>query len=398
MRETWRWFGPKDPVTVADLVQTGVAGVVTSLHHLPPGTVWTPEEIAAHQQRVAGSGGGRGGPAWEVVESLPVSEDIKRQSGAWREHVAAWIESLENLAAAGLRTICYNFMPVLDWTRTALYHPLPGGLTCMRFDLVDFAGFDLHILRRPDAAYAPDVVEEAGRRAALMDDGSLKALTGAVLCGLPGEPEGLSTGRLMEHLDLYRSIDAERLRANLIDFLEQVAPVAERLGLRLACHPDDPPFPLLGLPRIMSVEADYAAVMDAVDLTANGITLCSGSLGARPDNDLAGMIRRLGGRVHFLHLRNVRRETGGVPCSFHESGHLEGDVDMVGLIAEIRSEEARRRAAGRSDVDIPFRPDHGLDTADDRERRGQPGYPLVGRHVGLAELRGISAALERCGR
>jgi mannonate dehydratase len=398
MRETWRWFGSSDPVTIEHLRQTGVSGIVSALHHLPPGVTWPAEEITAHQEKIAGTTGSPTGLNWEVVESLPVSEDIKRQSGAWRDHVAAWSESLENLAAAGLNTICYNFMPVLDWTRTALYHPLPDGTTCMRFDLTDFAVFDLHVLRRPGAVYAPDIVEGATCRAAGMRDDALSALSGAILCGLPGEPEGLSPERLLSHLELYRDIGPDRLRANLTDFLELVAPVAERLGLRLCCHPDDPPFPLLGLPRILSCEADYKAVMDAVDLPANGITLCSGSLGARPDNNLPGMMRRLGDRVHFLHLRNVRRETEGLPNSFHESGHLTGDVDMVALIEEVRAEEARRRAAGRPDAEIPFRPDHGVDTADDRKRHGQPGYPLVGRHVGLAELRGINAALAQCGR
>ncbi|MCA8910013.1 MAG: mannonate dehydratase [Rhodospirillaceae bacterium] len=395
MRETWRWFGPKDPIRISEVRQTGTAGIVSALHHLPAGVVWSPQEIAAHQRRISHDGGQPTGLAWEVVESLPVSEDIKRQTGPWRDHIAAWKQSLEHLAAAGIPTICYNFMPVLDWTRTALARPLPDGRACMAFDLIDFAVFDIYLLKRPGTDYEPAVVEEAGRWAKEMDDTARTALARNILCGLPGSVETLTLDTLKEHLALYGDITPERLRANMVEFLEEVTPLAEALGLRLCCHPDDPPFPLLGLPRVMSTEADYAAIMDAVDLTANGITLCSGSLGARPDNDLPGMMRRLGARVHFLHLRNVHRETAGPPCSFHESGHLEGDVDMVALIAEARAEEKRRVAAGRADANIPFRPDHGLDMPDDRGRLGQPGYPLVGRHVGLAELRGVIAALDR---
>ncbi|SFE62292.1 mannonate dehydratase [Roseivivax sediminis] len=394
MQESWRWFGPKDPVTIDDVRQTGARGIVTALHHIAPGAVWSPEEIARRQREVAGPAGTPTDLTWSVVESLPVSEDIKRQSGAWREHVAAWVQSLHHIAAAGIEVVCYNFMPVLDWTRTDLDWAVPGGATCMRFDLVDFAAFDLHVLERPGAEYAEDVTEAAARRAAAMTDADRVALTRNVVFGLPGAAEEMSLTDVRAHLDLYRDLGEERLRRNLIDFLEMVAPEAERLGLRLCCHPDDPPFPLLGLPRIMSTEADYASVLEAVDVPANGVTLCSGSLGARADNDLPGMMARLGDRVHFLHLRNVRRDSDARPCSFYESGHLDGDVDMVALLAAIRAEEGSRRAAGRADHSIPFRPDHGLHMVDDRRRQGQPGYPLVGRHVGLAELRGAIAGLD----
>jgi len=396
MRQTWRWFGPGDRCSVDDMLQCGVEGVVSALHHIPTGAEWPAAEVARRRSEIARMrDGAPSGLAWEVVESLPVSEDIKRQSGDWRAHVAAWIASLATLRAAGLRVICYNFMPVLDWTRTDLAWRLPNGATCMRFDLVDFAAFDIHILARAGAAadFAPEVVEQAARRHAEMDEAARARLARTVAFGLPGAAERLTLDDVRAHLAAYDRIPPERLRANLIDFLSEVAPAAERLGMRLCCHPDDPPFPLLGLPRVMSTEADLAAVVAAVDSPANGITLCSGSLGARPDNDLPGMMERLGDRVHFLHLRNVRRETAGVPASFHEAEHLGGDTDKVALIAAVLREEARRRAAGRADADIPFRPDHGQDILDDLGRGGQPGYPVIGRMKGLAELRGIVAAL-----
>jgi mannonate dehydratase len=395
MHESWRWFGPKDPIDLAAVRQTGATGIVSALHHLPPGVLWTPEEIAARQRMISGPEDAPTGLAWTVVESLPVSEDIKRQTGEWRAHVDTWCESLRNLAAAGIEVVCYNFMPVLDWTRTDLDWPLTSGATCMRFDLADFAAFDLFILERPGAAFSEAVTAEAERRFRGMGEERKRGLARNVVFGLPGAAEEMSLEDVKGHLALYDRIGAERLRANLVDFLEQVAPLAEELGVRICCHPDDPPFPLLGLPRVMSTEADYRAVMEAVDVPANGVTLCSGSLGARGDNDLPGMMRRLGERVHFIHLRNVRRDEDAVPCSFHESGHIDGDVDMVELVAAILEEEARRREAGRADRSIPFRPDHGLHMTDDRVRKGQPGYPLVGRHVGLAELRGIIAGLGR---
>jgi mannonate dehydratase len=396
MRQTWRWFGPKDQVSVDDMRQAGVEGVVSALHHVPTGAVWTAEEIARRQDDLSRMrDGSPSGLTWEVVESLPVSEDVKKQRGDWRAHVESYKTSLRNLRDAGISVICYNFMPVLDWTRTDLAWRLPTGGTCMRFDLIDFAAFDIHILQRPGAAgdFPGDVVDAAARRHAGMDDASRTALARNVVFGLPGAAEHFSLDDVRAHLAEYAGIAPDRLRANLIDFLSEVAPVAEGLGLRLCCHPDDPPFPLLGLPRVMSTEADYAAVMAAVDLPANGITLCSGSLGTRPDNDLPGMMDRLGDRVHFLHLRNVTREGPGTPSSFHEAGHLEGGTDMVALIAAVLRQEARRRATGRADCSIPMRPDHGQDILDDLGRKAQPGYPAIGRLKGLAELRGIMTAL-----
>lgn len=397
MEQAWRWFGPGDMVTISDVAQAGAAGVVTALHHVPAGAAWPPEEIRRRQNEVATlDDGSPSGLEWSVVESLPVSEDVKKQRGDWRLHVANYRESLKNLAAAGIEAVCYNFMPVLDWTRTDLAWRLPNGATCMRFDLADFAAFDLHVLRRPGAEgdYGESLREEAARRHAAMTPEAAEALAGNIVSGLPGAAGKLSLEDVRAHLREYAATSEETLRARLIDFLSEVAPLAQELGLRLCCHPDDPPFPLLGLPRIMSTEAHYDAVMDAVDIPANGMTLCSGSLGARPDNDLPGMMERLGERVHFLHLRNVRRETGETPGSFHEAEHLGGDADMVALVEAVLREEARRKAAGRSDWSIPFRPDHGQDILDDIGRGAQPGYPSIGRLKGLAELRGVIAALE----
>jgi len=396
MRQTWRWFGPKDLASVDDLMQCGVEGVVTALHHVPTGAVWTPQEIAARQALVARMrDGSPSGLAWEVVESLPVSEDIKKQKGDWRTHLENWKTSLHHLAAAGVPVVCYNFMPVLDWTRTDLAWRRPSGATCMRFDLPDFAAFDIHVLARPGAAedYPEALQDEAARRFAAMDDAARTALARNVVFGLPGAAESFTLDDVRRHLAEYDGISAERLRANLVDFLAEVAPVAEGLGLRLCCHPDDPPFPLLGLPRVMSTLADYRAVLDAVDIPANGVTFCTGSFGARPDNDLPAMMAALADRVHFVHLRNVTLEGTDLRNSFYEAMHLEGGTDMVAVIAAILAEERRRRAAGRADHSIPFRPDHGQDILDDLGRKGQPGYPTIGRMRGLAELRGIMTAL-----
>jgi mannonate dehydratase len=398
MRQTWRWFGPADHVTTDDMLQAGVEGVVSALHHVPTGAVWSPEEIAKRQGEIARRrDGSPSGLAWEVVESLPVSEDVKRQTGDWRDHVAAWQQSLRHLADAGIEVVCYNFMPVLDWTRTDLAYRVAHGGTCMRFDLADFAAFDLFLLERPGAPqdYPETLREEAAARLAAMDDAGRATLARNVAFGLPGAAEHMSLDDLRTHLAAYGRISPERLRGHLVDFLAEVVPVAEALGLRICCHPDDPPFPLLGLPRVMSTEADCAAMLAAVDRPANGLTLCAGSLGARPDNDLPGMMQRLGDRVHFLHLRNVIRESADVGGSFYEAEHLGGDTDMVALVAAVIREERRRKAAGRPDATIPMRPDHGQDIVDDLRRKGQPGYPLVGRLKGLAELRGVAMATSR---
>jgi len=397
MRQTWRWFGPQDLTSIDDIIQSGAEGVVSALHHVPNGEVWTPEEIALRQRQIATRKDGTpSGLAWDVVESLPISEDIKKQTGDWRTHIANYRTSVEHVAAAGIEVICYNFMPVLDWTRTNLRWRLPHGGTCMRFDINDFAAFDIHILTRPGARedYTDAIVAEAEVRFAGLDDAERAALTRSVTMGLPGSTDTMSLDEMRGHLDQYGDISADQLRAHFIDFLEQVVPHAEKLGLRLCCHPDDPPFALLGLPRIMSTAADFWTILQAVDSPANGMTLCSGSLGARPDNDLPAIMAELGNRVHFLHLRNVKRESPAMKGSFHEAEHLEGDTDMVALIGAIIAEERRRKAAGRADWQIPMRPDHGQDILDDLNRVAQPGYPTIGRMKGLAELRGITRTLE----
>lgn len=391
MRQTWRWFGPADTISIAEIRQTGAAGIVSALHHIPSGAVWSEAEIARRKAEIeTGSG-----LTWDVVESLPVSEAIKTQTGPWLDHIAAYRDSLRNLAATGPKTICYNFMPVLDWTRTALRAPLPHGGTAMRFDLTDFAMFDLHLLARPGAAedYTDAVRADAARRFAETDDTARAQLVNNIVAGLPGANDSWSLDDVRALLATYSGIDARRLRQNLIDFLAEVAPVAEGLGLRLCCHPDDPPFSLMGLPRVMSDLADYRAVLEAVDLPANGVTFCTGSLGVRADFDPVAFVETLGARIHFVHLRNTRRDGNGNRVSFMESDHLAGDTDMVATLRALLAEEHRRKAEGRADWELPMRPDHGHDLLDDHRRASQPGYPLIGRMKGLAELRGVIAAL-----
>jgi mannonate dehydratase len=397
MQETWRWFGPQDLVSISDVAQAGASGVVSALHHIPTGDVWELEDIKKRQAEISHfADGSPSGLVWSVVESLPVSEDIKKRSGNWKDHIANYCKSMEHLAQAGLEIICYNFMPVLDWTRTDLAWRTQTGATCMRFDLIDFAVFDLHILKRAGAQndFDADLQEKAAKRFSQMTQDECTALAENIVFGLPGAAEKFSMDDVCQHLAEYDNISALQLRGNLISFLAEVAPVAQDLGLRLCCHPDDPPFPLLGLPRVMSTEQDYRTLIEAVDIPANGITLCTGSLGARPDNDLPGMMERLGDRVHFLHLRNVTRESDNIRGSFYEAEHLKGDTDMVLVLEAALKEEKRRREQGRKDWSIPMRPDHGQDILDDLNRRAQPGYPSIGRLKGLAELRGIIAALE----
>jgi len=390
MRHTWRWFGPIDKVSVRDAAQAGAQAIVSALHHVPTGTAWTTEDVAKRQSEVRA-----GGLKWELVESIPISESIKTMSGDWEAHVEAWKESLRVLAGAGIFTVCYNFMPVLDWTRTDLRWETPSGARAMRFDLIDFVAFDIHVLQRPaaNADYPPNVIAQAEERYRAMSDEKKDALSRNIGAGLPGSSDGYSIGELREALARYASIDAKTLRANLITFLSEVVPVAEELGMRLCAHGDDPPWPLLGLPRILSTEADYVEVLGAVDSPANGVTFCTGSLGVRADNDLPAMVRRLAPRIHFVHLRNVRREDETTPCSFFEDEHLEGNTDMVAVIAAIVAEENRRRTEGRADHQIFMRPDHGQEILNDLTRGAQPGYPAIGRLKGLAELRGIERTL-----
>jgi mannonate dehydratase len=393
MRETWRWFGPPDPITLAEVRQTGAVGIVSALHHVPSGKAWSTSEVADRKSEIAAAG-----LTWDVIESIPVSEAIKTRTGPWQAHIGAWIDSLRAVAKAdGPRVICYNFMPVLDWTRTDLRHPVAGGGTAMRFDLTDFAAFDIHILKRDGAEvdYPPDVLEKAQTRAQGMDADAASALAANITAGLPGSMESWTLDDVRARLADYHGMGADTLREHLIGFLGEVVPIAEDLGLRLCCHPDDPPFPLLGLPRVMSTLGDYRSVLDAVESPANGATLCTGSLGVRADFDPVAFVEALGDRIHFVHLRNTARDRGdqGLRVSFEESAHLGGDTDMVATIRALMAQETRRRETGRADTEIPMRPDHGHDLLDDLNRKGQPGYPLIGRMRGLAELRGVMAAL-----
>ncbi len=396
MKQTWRWFGPYDLVSIDEAMQAGAEGIVSALHHIPNGQVWPSDEIRRRKDEIAHMKDGTpSGMNWEVVESLPVSEDIKKQKGDWRAHIDAYKQSLRNLAAEGLHVVCYSFMPLLGWTRTDTAWRLPNGATCLRFDYMDLAVYDIHLLRRgnAEADYESDVIREAARRFEAMDDDERQRLARNVFFVLPGSTETLSLDAARAHIEEYDSISASRLRQNFVDFLEEVIPLAQELGMRMGCHPDDPSFPLIGLPRIMSTEADYNAILKAVDLPENGITLCSGSLGTRAENDIPGMVKRLGGRIHYAHLRNVRRESETTPCSFHEAGHLDGSTDMVAVVAALLNEEKRRREAGRADNIIAMRADHGQDILGDLDRHTQPGYPAIGRLKGLAELRGVMAAL-----
>lgn len=398
MKQTWRWFGPYDIVSVDDMLQAGVESVVTALHHLPAGAVWSVDEINQRKLEISETSDGKdSGLTVEVIESLPVSEAIKRQNGDWRTHINNFKTSLKNLAKSDINIVCYNFMPVIDWTRTDLAYRLFNGATCMRFDLIDFAVFDIHILNRNNAKndYTQTVIENAAARYDNFDKDQIKKLVSNVICGLPGADRGYNLDQLRLELMPFDYISANNLRQHQCDFLNEVIPVAENCGIRLCCHPDDPPFPLLGLPRIMSTEEDYKILTDEVDSPSNGITLCSGSLGVLSKNDLLGMMKRLGSKVHFLHLRNIKRETIGHKISFHESSHLSGDIDMVSLIQAILDEEASRRESSREDWSIPFRPDHGQSILTDLESDFQPGYPAVGRLKGLAELRGVIKALEK---
>lgn len=398
MLQTWRWFGPQDKVSIDEMLQVGVQGVVSALHHLKPGTVWSLEEIKKHQGYITVKGDGTSsGIAWEVVESLPVSEAIKTNTGDFRQHIQNYRESMRNLAACGLKTICYNFMPILDWTRTDLHARMPHGGTAMRFDLLEFAVFDVFILGRAGASedYPQTFVEEARQRFDAMDDAARYSLQQNIVAGLPGANDNWSIDDIKELLATYASTTPEQLRARLIDFLSEIMPLAQELGIRFCCHPDDPPFSLLGLPRVMSCEDDYARVMDALDVPNNGITLCTGSLGVTKGFDAARFVERFGSRIHFAHLRNTSLTEPSIPgrSSFYEAAHLEGSTDMVSVVAALMREESKRKSDGQSDWRIPMRPDHGQDILHDLKIESMPGYPLFGRMRGLAELRGIMAAV-----
>nr|A8GGU6.1 RecName: Full=Mannonate dehydratase; AltName: Full=D-mannonate hydro-lyase [Serratia proteamaculans 568] len=389
MEQTWRWYGPNDPVSLDDVRQAGATGVVTALHHIPNGEVWPIEEIKARQALLAEKG-----LVWSVVESIPVHEEIKTHSGNYQQHIAHYQQSLRNLAACGIDTVCYNFMPILDWTRTDLEYLLPDGSKALRFDQIAFAAFDLHILQRAGAEqdYTQEEQQQAAARFAAMSEADIAKLTGNIIAGLPGAEEGYTLDQFRARLAEYDAIDKAQLRENMAVFLRAIVPVAEEVGVRLAVHPDDPPRPLLGLPRIVSTIEDMQWFKQTVDSLHNGFTMCTGSYGVREDNDLVRMIETFGDRIHFTHLRATCREDN--PKSFHEGAHLQGDVDMVAVIEAILSEEQRRHQTGDTRP-IPMRPDHGHQMLDDLKKKTNPGYSAIGRLKGLAELRGVELALKR---
>lgn len=398
MKQTWRWFGPEDTIAIDLLPQAGVQGVVSALHGRKPGEVWTVGEIRQRQKEISvGSRGQATGLTWDVVESVPVSEAIKTQSGDVTGHYEAYRQTIRNLADCGIITLCYNFMPILDWTRTVLRFPQPHGGTAMLFDLLDFAAFDICILKRANARqdYSDEFVERARERFAHMTDAARAELVGNVIAGLPGAADSWTIEDVRAQLSTYDNTSEEKLRGHMADFLSEVIPTAEDAGVNMCCHPDDPPFGLLGLPRIMSSVGDYEWLVKAVGSPANGVTMCTGSLGVRSEFDGADFVRRLGKHIHFVHLRNTSRQEplDGDKCSFHEAEHLDGDTDMVATIQALLQEEDRRKAEGRADWKIPMRPDHGQDILDDLTRDSMPGYPLNGRMRGLAELRGVMTAL-----
>ena len=384
MIESWRWFGPLDKITLPEITQTGASGIVTALHDIPYGEIWPVEAIAARQKMIADTGL----LDWIVVESLPIHEHIKRGEGDLTTLFANYRQSMANLAACGIHTICYNFMPLLDWTRTILDAPVKGGGTALRFDRIEMALFEIFMLEREGAAadYMQAIVDAAKQRFEPMTQDDKDRLLASIMAGLPGAYDRYSISQLRDELVKYKDIDHASLRANYSRFLHEIMPTAAELGMRLCVHPDDPPRDILGLPRIVSNRSDIAWIMDEVDDLANGLTLCSGSLGANPDNDVAQIATEFAARIHFAHLRNVTKDDDG---SFQEAAHLDGDVDMVAVVKTLMHEEKRRQNNGRDDHEIVFRPDHGHELLSDIGRGTHPGYPLIGRMRGLAELRGI---------
>lgn len=389
MQHTWRWFGPKDPIRLEEIRQTGATGIVTALHEVPNDEVWSRQAIAERKQMIEDAG-----LEWSVVESVPVHEAIKKGLPERNALITRYCDTLRNLAACGIDTVCYNFMPVLDWTRTDLRWAMPDGALALRFDQTAFAAFDLYLLARPGAEneYSDDEKTEARSYLDSLDAEARQSLVDTLIAGLPGAEEHYTLERFREVLAGYAEIDAGRLREHLGYFLKAVIPVAEELGIKMAIHPDDPPRPLLGLPRVVSTAADAEWILEAVDSPANGLTLCTGSYGVLAANDLAAMVQRFGPSIHFVHLRSTRRESPD-PRSFHEAPHLDGDVDMVAVISALVAEERRReREGGRR---LPLRPDHGHHILDDQHRATAPGYPLYGRLRGLAELRGVETAVRQ---
>jgi mannonate dehydratase len=388
MKETWRWFGPHDPIPLDHIKQAGATGIVSALHHLYRGEAWPADEVLKRRDEIAAAGF-----AWSVVESIPVHNSIKLRSGRYKDFIGAWKDSLAAIAQAGVSVVCYNFMPVVDWTRTDLQWRLPTGGFALRFDPIDFTAYDVFILQRKNAEadYSEERVRAAHERFRSMSEERKTNLEFTIIAGLPGAEASYDRETIRSLIAEYEGVTAGELQSNLIEFLREVVPVAREFDVRLAIHPDDPPWPLFGLPRVVSTADDVHAIFSGCDTPANGLTFCVGSFGARADNDLLAMAYEFATRIHFLHLRQVRREEDG---SFHEAEHLAGSSEMVGVIYILLEEESARRKLQRADHEIPMRPDHGHLLADDIGKKVNPGYSFIGRLKGLAELRGVIQGLK----